>query len=79
METATAETAALSERGVTKAIVGRAFVVIHQDIVGFAEFFEFLFRVRIVRIFVRMKFDREFAIGALDFLRRARALTLRTS
>ena len=52
----------------TVAIVGRALCPIHQDVVGFAEFFEFFFRVRVVRIFVGMKFDRELAIGALDLL-----------
>ena len=37
METAAAETGtALRERGVTEAIVRRAFVRIHQDVVRFA-------------------------------------------
>ena len=53
-----------------EAIVGRAFVGIHQDVIGFAEFLEFLLGVRVVRVFVRMKFDRELAIRALDFFRR---------
>ncbi len=59
---------ALGEGGMTVAIVGGAFLVVHQDVVGFAEFLELLFRVRVVRIFIRMEFDREFAIGALDLL-----------
>ena len=50
------------------AIVGGALLVVHEDVVGFAEFLEFLLRVRVVRIFVGMKFDRELAVGALDLL-----------
>ena len=69
--------AALGEGGMAKAIVGRAFLIVHQDIVGFAEFLEFLFRVRVVRIFVGVKFDRELAISAFDFL--ARRLAIRRS
>src|SRR4030095_7663807 len=64
METAASETGtALRERGVTEAIVRRAFVWIHQDVVRFAQFFKFFLGVRIVRIFVRMKLYRELAIG----------------
>ncbi len=65
---ATETTAALREGGVTVAIVGGAFVRIHQHVVGFAEFLEIFFRLGVARIFVRMKFDREFAVRALDFL-----------
>ena len=54
----------------TEAIVGRALFRIDQDVVGFAELFEFLFGVRVVGIFVGVKFDRELAIGALHFLAR---------
>ena len=53
---------------VAETIVGRALVGVHQDIVGFAEFLEFFFGVRVVRIFIGMKFDRELAIGAFDLL-----------
>ena len=63
-----AAAAALGKGGVTVAIVGGAFLFVHQDVVGFAEFLEFLFRVRVVGIFVGMKLDRELAIGALDLL-----------
>ena len=62
------ETAALSERGMTKAIVGGALVSIHQDVVGFAQFLEFLFGVWVVRILIGMKLDGQFAVGALDLL-----------
>ena len=63
-----AAAAALGKGGVAVAIVGGAFLFVHQDVVGFAELLEFLFRVRVVRIFVGMKFDRELAIGALDLV-----------
>ena len=66
MKTA-AESAALLERGVTEAIVSGAFVRIHQDVVSFAKLLEFFFSVRVVRVFVGMKFHRELAIGALYF------------
>ena len=59
---------ALRKRGVAIAIVGRAFVGIHEDVVGFAEFLELLLGVRVVRILVRMKFDRELPIRALDLV-----------
>ena len=59
---------ALGEGSVAVAIVGGTFLVVHQDVVGFAEFLELLFRVRVVRIFVGMEFDRKFAISALDLV-----------
>jgi hypothetical protein len=69
MKTAATETgAALRKRGVTEAIVRRAFVWIHQDVVRFAKFFKFFLGVRIVRIFVRMELYRELAIGSFNFL-----------
>src|SRR4029077_4322073 len=61
---------ALFEGGVTEAVVGSAFVTVHQHIVSLAELLELFFGVRIVRIFVRMKFHRELAIRALDLLGR---------
>ncbi len=63
-----AAAAALREGGMTIAIVGGAFLFVDEDVVGFAEFLEFLFRVRVVGIFVGVKFDRELAIRALDFI-----------
>ena len=67
MKIAAAETgAALGKSGVPKAIVGGAFIRIHKNIVGFAELLEFFLGMGIIGIFVRMKFDREFAIRALD-------------
>jgi hypothetical protein len=60
--------ATLGESGVTVAIVGGALLFVHQDVVGFTEFLELLFRVRIVRILVGMEFDRELAVRTLDLL-----------
>ena len=52
----------------TIAVIGRALVAIAQYLVGFARFFELLFRSVIPRIAIRMKLEREFAIRALQFL-----------
>jgi hypothetical protein len=52
----------------SKAVVRRPLVRIRQDSVGLAAFFEFFFRVRIIRIAIRMKLQRQLAIGALDLL-----------
>jgi hypothetical protein len=57
-----------ANRGVAKAVVGGAFFGIRQDGIGFAAFLEFLFRVGIIRIPVRMELQRQLAIGTLDFL-----------
>ena len=63
-----AAAAALGESGMSKAIIGGAFLFVDEDVVSFAELLEFLFRVRVVGIFVGVKFDRELAIRALDFI-----------
>jgi hypothetical protein len=60
--------AALGEGGMSIAIIGGAFLFVDEDIVSFAKLLEFLFRVRVVGIFIGMKFDRELAIRALDFI-----------
>ena len=52
----------------SKAVVRSPLVRVRQNRVGFAAFFEFLFCVRIIRIAIRMKLQRQFAIGALDLL-----------
>ena len=51
MEPAAATGCALRKGGVAEAIVGGAFVGVDQDVVGFAEFLEFLLGVRVVRDF----------------------------
>ena len=70
---AAAETATLLKGSVTKAIVGGALVRIHQDVIGLAQLLEFLFGVRIVRVLVRMKLNRELAIGAFGLVFRRTA------
>src|SRR5436190_2045647 len=65
METAATSRSSLCEGGMAEAIVGGPLVRIDQNVIGFAELFEFFFGVRVVRILVRVKFHREFAISAL--------------
>jgi hypothetical protein len=49
---------------VAETVIGSTLIGIAQDVVGFAEFFEFFFRVRVVRVFVGMIFDGELAVRA---------------
>ena len=49
------------------AVVDGALIGVGEHGVGFADFFEFFFRVRIVGIAVGMVLQRELAIGALEF------------
>lgn len=51
-----------------KTVVGGTFFGIRQNGVGFAAFFELFFRVRVIGIAVGMELQRQFAIGAFDFL-----------
>ena len=53
--------------GMPVAVVDGPLVGIRKHGVGFADLFEFLFRVRIVGIAVGMILQRQFAIGALEF------------
>ena len=62
------EPAVPREASVPKAVVSRTFVRIAQDCISFGGFLEFLFRIRIIRIAVRMVLEREFAIRALHLL-----------
>ena len=59
---------ALRERRVAVAVISRALVGVHQDVVSLAELLELFLRMRIVRIFVGVKFYRELAIGALELV-----------
>ncbi len=54
--------------GVSEAVVGGSLVGIRQNRVGFAALFELVFRVRIVGIAIRVKLQRQLAVGTLDFL-----------
>ena len=69
MENPLAKTdATRGKRCVAEPIVGSAFVRVHQDVIRFAQFFEFFLSVRVVRILIWMKLHREFAIGAFHLL-----------
>ena len=48
------------------AIVGGALLRIAQDAVGFGGFLEFFFGLLIVGIAIRMVFQRQLAVGALE-------------
>ena len=58
----------LRKSGVPVAIISGALIGIDQYIVGFTELLKSLLGMRIIRIFVGMEFNREFAIGALDIV-----------
>ena len=51
-----------------EAVVCRPLIGIRQDGVGFAALLEFLFRIGIIRIAVRMELQRHLAVGAFDLL-----------
>ena len=74
--TAAETTATLGKCGMPESVVGRAFFRIHQDIISFADLFEFLLRVLIVGIFVRVIFHGQFAVGTFDFIATGRARNL---
>jgi hypothetical protein len=56
------------DAGMAKTVVGGALIQIRKNGVGLAALFEFLFGVGVIRVAVRVKLQRQFAIGALDFL-----------
>lgn len=56
-----------AETGVSVAIVDRALFRIGEHGIRFADFFELLFRVRIVRISVRMILQSQLAVSGLEF------------
>ncbi len=49
------------------AVVDRSLFGVCEDCVGFAYFFEFIFRIRIVRIAVGMVLQRQPAVRAFEF------------
>jgi hypothetical protein len=53
---------------VSEAVVRGSLVRVRQDRVGLAAFLEFFFSVGVIWIAIRMKLQRQFAIGALDLL-----------
>ncbi len=50
------------------AVVGGAFVGIAERFVGFAEFLELVLGGVVARVFVRVEFHREFAVGLFDLI-----------
>jgi hypothetical protein len=56
-----------AESGVAIAVVNRSLFGVGQDRVSFADFFEPLLRIRIIRIAVGVVLQREFAVRALEF------------
>ena len=64
----TAAAHAILKSGVTVAVIGGALIRVAQSLIGLAEFFEFLLRLVIARVFVRMVFDSQLAVGALQIL-----------
>jgi hypothetical protein len=57
-----------ADSSVSEAVVCGALIRIGENGVGLAAFFKFFFRVGIIWIAVRMKLQRQLAIGALDLL-----------
>src|SRR5207244_2077625 len=57
------------ERSVAVAVVGRALLVVAQNLVSFAKLLELFLGGVVAGIFVRMIFEREFAVGFFDFFR----------
>jgi hypothetical protein len=58
---------------VTEAVVDVTFFCIRQHGVSFTALFEFFFRVGVIGIAVGMELQRQFAVGALEFLVGCRA------
>ena len=68
MEAAAAESAAARalariKRGVAVLVISRAFLRVAQGLVSFAEFLELFLGRFVARIFVRVKFHGELAVG----------------
>ena len=57
------------KRGMPHLVIGRPFLVVTQDFVGFADFLEVIFGRFVVGIFVRMKLHGLLAISLLNFIR----------
>ena len=65
---AAARAGARIKRGVAVLIVSGAFLRVAQGLVSLAEFLEFFLGGLVARIFVRMIFYGELAVGFFDFL-----------
>ncbi len=60
--------AAILERSVTEAVIGRPLLVILQDIVGFTDIFKLLLGCLVARIAIRVKLHRELPVRLLHFV-----------
>jgi len=67
VETAS-KSSALLKRCVTEAIVSRTFLGIHQCVIRFAQFLEFFFRMRIVRVLIGVILHCQLPVSALDLV-----------
>ena len=68
-ETARPRSPGLIEGGMAELIVGGTLLPVGQNVVGFADFLEFLFGGSVIRILVRMVFHGQLSIGLLDVVR----------
>jgi len=68
METPAKTGAPMGKGGVAEAIVGGTLIGVHENIISLPQLLKFFFRMRILRIFVRMELHCELAISALDLL-----------
>jgi hypothetical protein len=59
---------ATTHSGMSEAVIRRSLVCVGQDRVGFAAFLEFFFRIGVIGIAIRMKLQRQLAIGAFNLL-----------
>jgi hypothetical protein len=54
---------AAGEGGVAVAVVSGAFLLVAEHVIGLADLLEFAFGALVIRVFVRVKFHRELAVG----------------
>jgi hypothetical protein len=59
--------AAPAHAGMSEAVIQRSLLAVREDCVRFRDLFELVFRLRIIRIAVRMIRHRKLAVSALDF------------
>jgi len=60
--------AAVLERGVAVAVIGRALLIVLQDVIGFADVLELLLGGVVAGIAVRVILHRELAVSPLQFI-----------
>ena len=60
---------ATREGGMSVAVVSGALLVVVQDVISFADFFELLLGRLVVGVFVGVIFHRQFAVGLFEVIR----------